>query len=256
MHLTIIIPCYNEAERLSLTSFTTFMTAYPDIHFIFVSDGSTDKTAEFLLEFQALHPQTVQALILKQNRGKAEAVRLGVLQAFNQGAQQIGFWDADLATPLNVIPLFQQKLDDNPHLKMVTGCRVRRLGSSIRRKLTRHLMGRTFASAVAVYLRLPVYDTQCGAKLFSAELVAKHIFDIPFSAPWFFDVEIFKRMTLLYGKETVQEIVYEHPLKTWMDVNGSKVKIIKALYHFIKLLLSVQPDMQKLNADIAVPENK
>ena len=83
--------------------------------------------------------------------------------------QFVGYWDADLATPLTEIQVFIQKFKSNNELKAVCGSRVLRLGSSIRRSVFRHYFGRIFATIVSNILNIPVYDTQCGAKIFLAE---------------------------------------------------------------------------------------
>jgi GT2 family glycosyltransferase len=62
---------------------------------------------------------------LAENRGKAEAVRHGVLQAFAAGADYIGWWDADCATPLEAIPQFIAVLDAKPAIALVCGVRLR-----------------------------------------------------------------------------------------------------------------------------------
>ena len=113
----------------------------------------------------------------------------------------------------------------DPNLEMLFGSRVRLLGRHIHRKAVRHYLGRVFASVVSIMLRLPVYDTQCGAKLFRVTPELPQILAEPFLSRWVFDVEILARSIALHhgDVEYVAQSVYEFPLLRWEDVSGSKV---------------------------------
>jgi dolichyl-phosphate beta-glucosyltransferase len=223
----IVIPCYNEAQRLQVHKFQEFVGAGHPQRFLFVNDGSTDSTLTVLKTFHGDDPQHYDICDLLRNIGKAEAVRTGVLLAFDAGPDYIGYWDADLATPLEAIPAFCTLLDSRPGLEMVFGARVRLLGRTIERSALRHYLGRVFATAASVVLGLGIYDTQCGAKLFRASAAMRSLFQEPFLTRWLFDVELLARLiqarrgTLLPRAE---DIIYEFPLHEWQDVAGSKVK--------------------------------
>ena len=112
---TIIIPCYNEADRLHLEAFLNFAGNHPNISFVFVDDGSKDLTINLLCGAMAALPQQIDVLMMVRNAGKAEAVRHGLKFAAKRGDKYIGFLDADLATPLNAINDFisvADRLDD------------------------------------------------------------------------------------------------------------------------------------------------
>ena len=107
----------------------------------------------------------------------------------------MGYWDADLATPLSTIPEFIEKFQSSRALVAVCGSRILRLGASIQRLVFRHYLGRVFSTVASNILNIPVYDTQCGAKLFRTEH-AELIFSEHFISRWFFDVELFARALL------------------------------------------------------------
>lgn len=222
----LIVPCYNEAARLNLASFHAFLGASSSTRLLFVDDGSRDATFAVLQQF-CLPRQQAEVLRLEQNHGKAEAVRLGVLHALNNDPPQlVGFWDADLATPLATLAGFRQVLDARPAVEMVFGSRVKLLGRHVERRAVRHYLGRVFATVVSIMLRLPVYDTQCGAKLFRVTPALHTVFSQPFLSKWVFDVEILARYLNLNGREPkrLEPLIYEYPLDAWVDVAGSKVR--------------------------------
>jgi hypothetical protein len=170
----------------------------------------------------------VRALALEHNQGKAEAVRRGVLDALSRRPDAVGFWDADLATPLSELPGFVDLLQSRPDVDIVMGSRVKLMGRTIERHGWRHYLGRLFATAASLVLDLPVYDTQCGAKLFRATPLLARVFEEPFRARWVFDVEILARFMQLdpRGPDHLATALYELPLRTWIDVHGSKVRPI------------------------------
>ncbi len=222
---TVVIPCYNEAQRLDIDCVVRFLTSEAPCRLLLVDDGSSDDTLAVLEELRECDPRLVEVLSLERNCGKAEAVRRGVLQACGGGAKYVGYWDADLATPLEVIADFRAKLAGSPQLRAILGSRVPMLGRNIQRRTGRHLLGRGFATTVSWTLGLPVYDTQCGAKLFRADPATQRLFAEPFRTNWIFDVELLARMLTGPGRRReVAEALYEMPLDTWQDVPGSKVR--------------------------------
>jgi glycosyltransferase involved in cell wall biosynthesis len=223
----IVIPCYNEASRLRGDEFSRFVSEHPDVRFLFVDDGSTDATAARLTEIVTSSPSSFGLVTQSSNQGKAEAVRRGMNEAFDRGATYAGYWDADLATPLDEIPRFIETLDAHPGLEALFGSRVKLLGRTIERRASRHYLGRVSATAISLTLGLAVYDTQCGAKLFRVSPDCKALFADPFLTSWVFDVEIIARMTRARrgtGRPGPAEVIREIPLWEWRDVTGSKVK--------------------------------
>ena len=107
-HSIIVVPCYNEARRLNTRAFTQFRTTGYWVEFLFVNDGSADGTLEMLQQLQCASPDTIRVRDQQPNQGKAEAVRTGMLDALETDADFVGYWDADLATPLTALPGFLQ----------------------------------------------------------------------------------------------------------------------------------------------------
>ena len=237
---TIIVPCYNEGARLETGRFLDFANRQPNIHFLFVNDGSSDNTLTVLNELRTACPDRIHVLDKQPNGGKAEAVRVGMLTAMRDSTSEyVGFWDADLATPLAAIPDFMALLDGNDRLQMVFGARIRLLGRHVHRRAIRHYLGRVFASTVSVALRLPIYDSQCGAKLFRATPELEQVLHDPFLSRWVFDVEILARYLTLHQGDTsyLYNSIYELPLTQWEDVAGSKVRSGDFLKAFFDILL-------------------
>lgn len=226
MTASIVIPCYNEANRLPVAAFQRFMQDFPAIRLLFVNDGSRDETLSVLRKLCGdSGPHGV--LDLPVNGGKAEAVRAGLLAAMAQdGVQVVGFWDADLATPLAAIHDLLGVMESRPAVQFVFGARVKLLGRDIRRRPLRHYLGRIFATTASLVLQLPIYDTQCGAKLFRVTPELQQILTRPFQAAWVFDVELIARFLRLPSvrRETVESLIYEFPLHAWEDVAGSKLR--------------------------------
>ena len=227
LSITIVMPCYNEANRLDLVQVDEFLEAHPAARFIFVDDKSTDSTRSVLQDYCAQRPNTCSLISLDQNSGKAEAVRQGMLAAFRSGVSVAGYWDADLAAPLRCVDELSQVLEVDSAVLVVLGSRVKMLGWRIHRKATRHYLGRVFATAVSVMLGVPVYDTQCGAKVFRNNPVVKGAFEERFVSRWIFDVEILARLlsTPEIGRSNFETFVKEQPLSVWRDVSGSKVRV-------------------------------
>lgn len=223
----IVVPCYNEARRLDAARISEFARSAPGTQLLLVDDGSTDDTFLRLERLHHSYPTQIDAVRLPQNVGKAEAVRQGLLRASERRPVYLGYWDADLATPLQAIPAFCDVLDRKPHVDLVLGSRMPLLGRQIRRKPHRKLLGRTFAWCASQVLGLPVYDTQCGAKLFRNTPTMLGLFESPFLSRWIFDVELLARLICerqSTGKGPVEQAVYEFPLDDWHDVEGSKLR--------------------------------
>ncbi|GAB3639424.1 hypothetical protein GCM10027423_00600 [Spirosoma arcticum] len=218
----MIIPCYDEATRLPATAFIAYLRRMPTVSVCFVNDGSRDNTRAVLDGLQQQQPDQIEVLHLAQNQGKAGAVRAGILHCAGQPVDYLGYLDADLATPLDAIDDLQTALDRQPTLDLVMGSRVKILGADIQRDPFRHYVGRVIATFISNILKLPVYDTQCGAKLFRRGIVT-NLFQEPFISPWLFDVELLARLIRQHGRANVADHVAELPLKRWIEQSDSRI---------------------------------
>lgn len=232
--VVLVIPCYNEACRLDVEEFADVAAQMPNLRLLFVDDGSDDGTGDILDELvDRLGEDVSTVLSLHANVGKAEAVRRGILAALelessdtDQGPVAVGFWDADLATPLTDVAELASVLFQRPEVVGVIGSRVRLMGHRIERRALRHYTGRVFATLASITLGFPVYDTQCGSKLFRVTSDLPRVFNRPFASTWAFDVEVLARLASIYGRNLGQkQFVLECPLQQWTDVPGSKVRV-------------------------------
>ena len=223
--VALIVPCHDEAARLAPAEFLALARSRPDLSLVFVDDGSTDGTAGVLEAIQRAAPDRIAVLRLPANVGKGEAVRQGMVSALSAGARAVGYLDADLSTPAAEMVRVVDALDESG-AGAVLGSRVRLLGRAIERRPLRHYLGRAFATLASMALRIPVYDTQCGAKVFRAGPALRAALSRPFRTRWIFDVELLERLLAGGGgaRGLSQGDFLEVPLREWRDVGGSKLR--------------------------------
>jgi dolichyl-phosphate beta-glucosyltransferase len=224
-----IVPCFNEAARLDKAGFLA-LADQEATSIVFVDDGSTDSTLSRLREIEAERPDRISVLALPRNRGKAEAIRQGILHTLDGSFDAVGFADADLATPPAELRRLAELIRIGDH-DVVFGSRVQLLGRTIQRRHLRHYVGRVFATCASLALGLAVYDTQCGAKLFRRSEALRAAMTTPFKSRWAFDVELLGR--LLRPSDGTSGIalerIWEEPLRAWTDVDGSKLSAVAGL---------------------------
>jgi glycosyltransferase involved in cell wall biosynthesis len=246
--VALVIPCFNEQTRLSVGEFQRAELAQGRLELVFVDDGSRDATRAVIGQIRADRPDHVRVVAFDENRGKAEAVRRGILEAIRTEPDAVGYWDADLSTPLSELPGFVKVLETHPGVDLVMGARVKLLGRDISRRAWRHYSGRVFATAASLAVGLPVYDTQCGAKLFRMTSRLPKVFERPFVSRWIFDVEVLARLAALdpAGSDGVERAVVEYPLDRWADVRGSKLRPVDYARAVIELAVIRQTYGQAL----------
>src|SRR3954464_9367840 len=237
--IVVVVPCYNEAKRIELRTFAEFIETHANVHFLFVDDGSTDDTPLVMERLRQQHSRQVCTLLLGTNVGKAEAVRRGMCNALRRRPAMIAYWDADLATPLESILTLAEVLRTRSNVELVMGSRVALLGREIRRSGVRHFAGRVFATLASLVLGVPVYDTQCGAKLFRVTTTFAEVVSQPFRSRWIFDVEILARLLAIHGPKRQDQgsrFIYEYPLEKWCDVQNSRLRFLDFATAAIDLL--------------------
>jgi glycosyltransferase involved in cell wall biosynthesis len=257
----LVVPCYNEAERLDDDALLSLVAGQgdelPPAQLLLVDDGSRDQTGARLAALARRAPAgRIEAMALPQNRGKAEAVRQGLLRALERGAGVVGYFDADLSTPVSEIRRLLDVLHDHPDVEAVIGARISLLGNDIQRSHARHYLGRVFATLASLILRARVYDTQCGAKLFRRSRALDAALREPFLSRWSFDVELLGR--LLAGAASVSAIteaqILEVPLQHWRDVPGSKLRM-HAMAGALKELAEIAIDLKKRRRSSGAPRD-
>lgn len=211
---------YNEAKRFDQLALLRFVEQNPNYSICLVNDGSKDSTWELIEEIRKNNTQ-VFALNLQLNSGKSEATRLGIIESLKHDSFDfVAFLDADFAAPLETIPFMFEQTSNKQFL---LGSRILFLGARIERKPFRHYVGRIFATLASELLNLPIYDTQCGAKLFSRTW-AEIAFRDPFITRWQFDLELIMRLINHFGWRQFKQNAQEIPLFQWIDKGDSKVK--------------------------------
>ncbi len=231
------MPCYNEGEFFRKEEYVASLKEEEYINICFVNDGSTDNTLVKLKELQVLFPNRIQIIDLEKNVGKAEAIRQGVLRYKNTNqSEYIGYFDADLAFPLNQVRKFYIQFPASNKPSFIVGARVRLHGfTNVERPLMRHLFSRFFATIVSNLLKIPIYDTQTGAKLIKVDL-AEILFQQPFISRWLFDIELIYRLIHLVGRENIKNQLWELPISVCNDDGNSSIKKSYALSVPIELV--------------------
>lgn len=182
--LSVVVPAYNEAERLGATLdrvLAHLEKRDESFEILVVDDGSADATTEIARGFVA---RGVRPLRLAQNRGKGAALRHGVLAS--RGVRVL-LTDADLSTPIEDLERLEPHLDEAPVVvgsRAVADSRVTR-----RQPFYREAMGKTFNRIVQAVAVSGIRDTQCGFKLLDGE-IARDLFERSVTAGFAYDVEL------------------------------------------------------------------
>jgi dolichyl-phosphate beta-glucosyltransferase len=228
--ITVVIPAFNEEHRLPATLgdiVAYFAGRDETIEIIAVDDGSIDGTDGVIDDWCARHPE-VRSIRLPENRGKGAAVRAGVLAATGS---QVLFTDADGATPIEELARLREAVADGADIAIGS----RAMGGrevTVDARWHRRLIGRVFHRMVEAIALTGFADTQCGFKLFRAE-VAHDLFSSQQVDGFGFDVEI-----LLAARKRGYRID-EVPVN-WTHQRGSTINLVTAAARMALDLLSIR----------------
>jgi glycosyltransferase involved in cell wall biosynthesis len=237
--IVVIVPCFNEADRLNLVYFNELRTIQNTI-WIFVDDGSTDNTSKILKKFSK--EINVVNLRIERNVGKSKAIAYGMNFASREFANigWIGFLDSDGAFTSGDVERIIKMTGTIKRYDAIYTSRVKMAGRNIKRNNARHIVARLITSLFGLVWRDIPYDTQSGFKLYKYSNDYNSILIQPFKTKWFFDIEI----SIRYLKYKENEInVWEEPVSSWFDISGSKINYrqtfrisFEVIYIFILLL--------------------
>jgi dolichyl-phosphate beta-glucosyltransferase len=228
--LSIVIPCYNEEARLPRTieQIEQYLEGkHLSYELILVDDGSSDGTRE-VMDAAAERNRSVRLEALPRNRGKGRALAEGVAVA--KGSEVL-VTDADLSTPIEELPKLQAELDRGAGVaiasRAVKGSRV-----EISQPFYRVLMGKAFNLLVQAVLLPGIWDTQCGFKLFRAD-VAHEAFAELTTDGFGYDPEV------LYRAKKRGVRIAEVPV-VWRNSAPTKVSPIKSSLDMFRHVLRIR----------------
>jgi dolichyl-phosphate beta-glucosyltransferase len=224
--LSVVIPAYNEAERIhrSLTIVCEWAKARPqEVEVIVVDDGSTDSTVDVVGAFLP----HVRLIRNGTNRGKGYSVAHGVRES---RGESVLFSDADLSTPITEYELLAKAL---VNADIAIGSRGMKQSNIERRQpFYRQSMGRTFNRIVQLLTLRGIQDTQCGFKLFRGDIARQLFSEITISG-FAFDVEV------LYLAQQKGFRVVEVPV-TWVNDERTHVHAIYDSYRMLRDVIRIR----------------
>ncbi len=228
--ILVVIPAYNEAARLPalLADIEAYLRSPRpradgfDVEFTIVDDGSRPEefAAAETLVGRCAAAGAIRLMRLERNQGKGAAIRTGFEEGLSRPFRYLGFMDADGSVSTSELhDALVYLAARHGELAGVIGSRVRMLGRTVQRSALRHAVGRVFATFVAVYFGSPVYDTQCGLKVFDASVLRRYL-HVPCDERWVWDTE------LLIAMLAAGEQIHEVPIN-WRETGHSKVSLFR-----------------------------
>lgn len=237
--MLLLIPAYNEGRRLRVflqDIITKNSSDLSNLDIIVLDDGSNDseyrKMEDAVFELKEvfnLAGAKITYCRYDKNSGKGSVLRRAIFEK-RHTYKYLGFLDADGSTKLSDWLRLISCLEQNPDLHAAFGSRIKALGYNVKRKFKRFLSGRIFATLLSEIFKIPVYDSQCGAKVFRSHALSDDALKFADDDRWLFDTQL-----LVYFYSTKLNMI-EVPVN-WEDCPGSKVSLIKdSLRMFFGLL--------------------
>ncbi|KAF9560097.1 glycosyltransferase family 2 protein [Agrocybe pediades] len=240
--LTVVVPAYNETERLpamlaaTIDHLTTVgKTSNRTYEIVIVDDGSSDGTSATALKLAKKYSKSnIKVVTLEKNIGKGGAVRHGMLFS---GGERLLMADADGASRIEDLEALWKSMDSiapNNAPGVVVGSRAHLVKSEavVKRSFLRNVLMYGLHTILRIVGVGHIRDTQCGFKLFSRS-AARQIFPAQHLPTWIFDVEL-----LLLAKQ-LSIPVSEVPIE-WHEVAGSKLNVVTASVQMLRDLLIVR----------------
>lgn len=247
--LVIVIPAYNEEQRIekTLLSYFNYFRSCANLttHFLVVCNNCSDQTVEICKHLQQDYPE-LNFMDLKPG-GKGFAIKQGFLKALEyKDIDYIGFVDADMATKP---PYFYELICKIEGHDGAIASRYKK-GARVwpNRPFLKEIGGKFYNWVLRHNFHLDVRDTQCGAKLFNYETiqqVAPNMKEIG----WAFDLE------LLYLCQLFDKDIVEVPT-TWSDIPGSSLVISRCYKEFMSAPKRIKKQQEQLAAHIMHEKRK
>src|SRR5215469_16077824 len=212
--LSVVIPTYKEARRLpqTLDEILAYLKPrFPKFEIIIVDDNSPDGTLRIVADYQLRHPE-ISLIVHPYKIGKGAAVRHGCMKA---SCDYVLFMDADHATPIAAVEDFFPYLSGQAQ-GAVVGVRPQNVGDS----LMRHVISRIckLMARVIVFQKIPVKDSQCGFKMFTADTAAK-LFPYARVNGGMIDAELFFLLNQF-------QIACHHAPVNWKNKSGTRINFL------------------------------
>jgi glycosyltransferase involved in cell wall biosynthesis len=217
--ITIIIPILNEKDRVRpcierLLSYCTEMKW--DFRLIFVDDGSDDGTTEIVQTYSLTNPH-VLLLKLPKGLGKGGCIAQAILTQTLE--DRVAFMDVDLSADPSELEKLLPYLEDHD---VVVGSRILRDGlRPIERPFYRSILSNSYSRLFRFLFRIPIYDPQCGFKVFRSDITSRLFADIT-TFGFAFDTELI--VTAFAQGLRIKEV----PIN-WIHGEFSKINILQEI---------------------------
>jgi len=252
MFLSIVIPSFNEGRRLPklLENLRKYLLEHPEhlgaqIEILIIEDGSRpedqhrvadaiEDTLRILFQNSSNPQIKITQHALSHNQGKGAALEFGFQKATGDW---IGFMDADGSTQMSSLGDLLLYLKTNPNFDAILGARILMLGKLIKRKSSRHYVGRIFATLFYWLFKIPSYDTQCGFKFFRRSKVLPLLTQIQ-DKGWVWDTQLI--VLSFYAGLKMREFTVD-----WAEEAGSKVSLLRDPMRMFYALLKFRSTIRK-----------